>query len=212
MHTRHGGFPRAQALGLRPSPIFARYNPSVSEKLLVVSFHWRGDRPMSGGHLCRSRRLVKIARLRFVRASLAWISLLSLFTRHQTEASNMKLPAAVLAVFASIVVTVDATVYFKEQFLDEGTVSPIPRLLVSVSDWLCCESGRFSCPQHYHLVIWFKRKNVLFGKVSFKITLVQQFNPWGRVTSCLLASQVRDNISWEKKFFFNGCGLTLVKQ
>lgn len=42
----------------------------------------------------------------------------------------MKLPAAIVAVFASIVVTVDATVYFKEQFLDEGAVSPIPCLLV----------------------------------------------------------------------------------
>lgn len=42
----------------------------------------------------------------------------------------MKLPAAILAVFAAIVVTVDATVYFKEQFLDGGAVLPIPCLLV----------------------------------------------------------------------------------
>lgn len=44
----------------------------------------------------------------------------------------MKLPAAVLALFAAIVVTVDATVYFKEQFVDGGAVSPVPCLLVPV--------------------------------------------------------------------------------
>lgn len=42
----------------------------------------------------------------------------------------MKLPAAVFAVFASIAVSIDATVYFKEQFLDGGAVPPVPCLLV----------------------------------------------------------------------------------
>lgn len=44
----------------------------------------------------------------------------------------MKLPVAILAAFASIAVTVDATVYFKEQFLDGGAVmlQPIPCRLV----------------------------------------------------------------------------------
>lgn len=35
----------------------------------------------------------------------------------------MKFPVVILAVFASIAVTIDATVYFKEQFLDGGAVT-----------------------------------------------------------------------------------------
>lgn len=34
----------------------------------------------------------------------------------------MRLPVPLLALFASIAVTIDATVYFKEQFADGGAV------------------------------------------------------------------------------------------
>lgn len=50
---------------------------------------------------------------------------------HLTEAAGMKLPVAILAVFASLAVTIEATVYFKEQFQDGGTVLAISCTLVS---------------------------------------------------------------------------------
>lgn len=43
----------------------------------------------------------------------------------RTEAADMKLPAALLLVLTSTAVTVHATVYFQEQFMDGGTVQLI---------------------------------------------------------------------------------------
>lgn len=48
----------------------------------------------------------------------------------------MKLPVAILAVIASISATVDATVYFKEQFLDGGAVNS------TIRGFLSCVCGR----------------------------------------------------------------------
>lgn len=62
--------------------------------------------------------------LAFPAASVAAfaLNLLSSFRRCWAKAANMRLPVALVALFASIAVTIDATIYFKEQFVDGGNV------------------------------------------------------------------------------------------
>lgn len=85
-----------------------------------------------GAAICAGLVAVRILMLRFIQGLLALI--IRILNRYGLEITIMKLTAAFFAVFASIALTSDATVHFKEQFLDGGTVLPIPCLVLRLSD------------------------------------------------------------------------------
>ena len=115
--------------------------------------------------ICAGLAAVKILRLHFLQALLARFTSNLLFSPpwpRWKEAANMKLAVAILAVFASIAVTIDATVYFKEQFLDGGTVTLSKFMcsflsyvwIVVLWDWLLLSVSNFIFRLFKKMLIW----------------------------------------------------------